>query len=49
VGDSFQEFLDSLRPFSPDDVKLKPGDVGGVWIHPDFDKLVKKAKEEEGE
>jgi hypothetical protein len=47
VGDSFQQFLDGLKPFGPDNVESKPGHVGRVWIHPDFDKLVKKAKEEE--
>ena len=29
-------FLARLRPFDPADVKLAPGQVKSVWIHPDF-------------
>lgn len=38
---SLSKFLDVLRPFSVDDVKLDPNDVGEVWIDPDFLKQIK--------
>ncbi|QDU02114.1 SMI1 / KNR4 family protein [Gimesia chilikensis] len=36
LSDSFEKFLSDLQPFSLDDVQLEPGDVGEVWIDPDF-------------
>jgi hypothetical protein len=46
VGDSFKEFFDSLKPFNPEDVESEPCEGVSVWIHPDFQKLVKKAEED---
>jgi hypothetical protein len=34
VSSSFAEFLEDLRPFDPDFVELKPGQVVSAWIDP---------------
>ena len=36
IAENFGEFLASLRPFDPATVKLSPGQVNHVWVHPDF-------------
>ncbi|PCE34001.1 hypothetical protein BZL54_02310 [Burkholderia ubonensis subsp. mesacidophila] len=41
VALNISQFLDMLRPFSVDDVRLDPNDVGEVWIAPDFLKKIK--------
>ena len=39
---NFRKFLDILEPHSVKDVKLKPGQVESVWVHPDLLKRIKK-------
>lgn len=36
IADSFDHFLDSLKPFDINSVKLKPGQVQKAWIDPNF-------------
>lgn len=36
LSNSFEEFLSDLQPFSVNDVVLESGEVGNVWIDPDF-------------
>ena len=36
LANDFDSFLSSLRPFSVDDVELKPGQVKSAWVDPDF-------------
>lgn len=42
LANSFDEFINKLRPDSPADTDLDPADVKKVWIDPDFLKAVKK-------
>jgi len=39
---SFAAFLELLEPFDPDSIQLKPGQVGRVWIDPEFLKKLGK-------
>ncbi|MCX7587063.1 SMI1/KNR4 family protein [Phenylobacterium sp. 58.2.17] len=36
IAKDFDEFIAKLRPFDPTTVKLSPGQVKHVWVHPDF-------------
>ena len=36
LANSFDSFLSALRPFSVDDIELKPGQVKSAWVDPDF-------------
>jgi hypothetical protein len=36
LASSFNQFLETLRPFDIDSVKLKPGQVKSVWVAPGF-------------
>lgn len=36
IASSWEGFLDSLRPFDPKQIKMKPGQVKSVWINPDL-------------
>jgi hypothetical protein len=42
LASGFQEFLDLLKPFDPDSVELKPGQVLSAWIDSDFLNSLKK-------
>lgn len=34
ISTSFAKFLENLRPFDPDSIELKPGQVVSAWIDP---------------
>lgn len=42
IGDSLNEFLNSLRPFEIGDVFLDPARIKEVWVDPEFLKNLKK-------
>lgn len=41
LADNFEEFLEGLEPFDPKTVELKPEQILGSWIDPDFLKSLK--------
>jgi hypothetical protein len=40
IASDFAAFVELLRPFDPDSIKLMPGQVMSAWIDPDFLKSV---------
>jgi hypothetical protein len=42
LSPDFDRFLESLKPFDPQSIELRPEQVISTWMHPDFQKLIKQ-------